>query len=113
LNISKRQFFLSLLGMLLVLAALNRAVAYATRNSVPRRVMAVARRSTGAVVMAIGNSLIGAGFDAAAFDKGIGLSADTSTVNLSLGASTPVEQLLLMRYGLQHGIRPKLLIYGL
>jgi hypothetical protein len=112
LNISKRQIFLSLGGMLLVLVALNYAVAFAARNSVPRRVMAVARQSTSTVVMAIGNSLIGAGFDAAAFDKGIGLSADTSTVNLSLGASTPVEQFLLMRYGLQHRMRPKLLIYG-
>ena len=112
MNISKRQFFLSLAGMLLVLVALNAAVAYATRKSVPRRVMAVARQSTSAVVMAIGNSLMGAGFDAAAFDKGMGFGAESRSVNLALGASTPVEQLLLLRYGLQHGMRPKLLIYG-
>lgn len=69
--------------MLLVLLALNWAVAFATRNSVPRRVMALARQSTGAVVMALGNSLIGAGFDAEAFDKGMGLSQERRSVNLS------------------------------
>lgn len=98
--------------MLLVLLALNGAVAFATRNSVPRRVMALARQSTGAMVMAVGNSLIGAGFDAEAFDKGMGFSQKRRSVNLSLGASTPVEQLLLLRYGLQHGMRPKVLVYG-
>jgi hypothetical protein len=111
-NISKRQFFLSLAGMLLVLVALNYAVAFATRNSVPRRVMALARASSTAEVMALGNSLMAAGFDPSAFDKGMSLPQNASSVNLSLGASTPVEQLLLLRYALQHGMRPKLLVYG-
>ena len=109
---SKRQFILSVAGMLVVLVALNGAIASATRNSVPRRVMALARESTRAVVMGLGNSLMGAGFDAAAFDKGMGISRETSAANLALGASTPVEQLLLLRYALRQGMRPKLLIYG-
>ena len=63
-----------LLSMLCVLAmalaAMNVTVAVLTRNSLPRRVMAHARRAKDASVIAIGNSLIAAGFDELAFDAG-------------------------------------------
>ena len=112
MGITKRQFFASLAALLLILLAVNVAVAIATRNSVPRRVMAHARQSPGAIVVALGNSLVGAGFDEAAFDRGMNLQPDRGAVNLALGASTPVEQLLLLRYALRDRIRPRLIVYG-
>lgn len=91
---------------------MNFAIAYLTRNSVPRRVMRHALESQPARVLALGNSLMAAGFDESVFDSAAGMTASNGAVNLSLGASSPVEQLLLLRYALAHGIRPRLLIYG-
>ena len=92
--------------------AVNLAIAYLTRNSVPRRLMQHARESESAVVLALGNSLIAAGFDVAAFDAAAGLSAPHGAANLGIGASVPVEHLLLLRYALAHGMRPRLVVYG-
>jgi hypothetical protein len=94
------------------LLALNLAIAYLTRNSVPRRLMRHARESESAVVLALGNSLIVAGFDEAAFDADAGLSAPRGAANLGIGATAPVEHLLLLRYALAHGMRPHLVVYG-
>lgn len=109
---SKRQFFSTVGALLVILLAVNAAVAVATRNSVPRRVMARARQFPRATVMGLGNSLMGAGFEEAAFNRAMGLERSSGAVNLALGASTPVEQLLLLRYALQNQIRPQLLLYG-
>lgn len=94
------------------LLAMNFGVAYLTRNSVPRRLMQHARDSQPARVLALGNSLMAAGFEEPVFDSAAGLTASNGAVNLSLGASSPVEQLLLLRYALAQGIRPRMLIYG-
>lgn len=94
------------------LFALNLAIAYLTRNSLPRRLMRHARESESAVVLALGNSLIVADFDEAAFDAAAGLSSPRRAANLGIGASVPVEHLLLLRYALAHGMRPHLVVYG-
>jgi len=111
-GITKREFFATIATLLLILLAVNVAVAVATRNSVPRRVMAHARQSHDAIVVTLGNSLVGAGFDESAFDRGMNLQPDRGAANLALGASTPVEQLLLLRYALRNQIRPRLIVYG-
>jgi hypothetical protein len=112
MSCSKRQLFYSVAVLLMVVAALNIAAACLTRNSIPRRVMAHARQSRNATVAALGNSLIVAGFDEPAFDTGMSLDRQKGSVNLGLGASNPVEQLLLLRYALKHGMRPRILVYG-
>jgi hypothetical protein len=71
-----------------------------------------ARQSRSASVIALGNSLVASGFDEVAFDSGAGLSAPRGAANLGLGASSPVEQLLLLRYALSHGVHPNLVVYG-
>ncbi len=109
---SKRQFFSTVGALLLILLGVNAAVGIATRNSVPRRVMARARQSPRATAVGLGNSLMGAGFEEAAFNRAMGLERSSGAVNLALGASTPVEQLLLLRYALQSHTRPQLLLYG-
>jgi hypothetical protein len=91
---------------------MNFVIAYVTRNSVPRRVMRHAVESQPARVLALGNSLMAAGFDESVFDSAAGMTVSKGAVNLSLGASSPVEQLLLLQYAIAQGIRPHLLIYG-
>ncbi len=109
---TKRQLVLTAVILVAGLLTFNLIVAFLTRNSVPRRVMRHARESQSASVIALGNSLVAAGFDESAFDAGAGLSAPNGAANLGLGASAPVEQLLLLRYALSHGLRPRLVVYG-
>jgi hypothetical protein len=110
--LTKSQLILTSVVLLAVLVVMNLAMVYLTRNSVPRRVMRHARESQSAGVLALGNSLVAAGFDESAFDIGARLSPPRGAANLGLGASTPVEQILLFRYALSHGMRPRILIYG-
>jgi len=110
--LTKRQLILSTAVLLAGLAVLNLVIVFLTRNSRPRQVMRHARESQSASVIAFGNSLVAAGFDEPAFDSGAGLSAPRGSANLGLGATTPVEQLLLLRYALAHGIHPRLVLYG-
>jgi hypothetical protein len=91
---------------------MNLVFAFLTRNPVPRRVMRRARESESATVLALGNSLVASGFDNSAFDAGAGLAAPRASVNLGLGATSPVEHLLLLRYALAHGMRPRVVLYG-
>lgn len=99
MNFSKRQLYHSI-------------VAYTTRNSIPRRLMARARQSPDAAVLAIGNSLVAAGFNEPVFDRAMQLPPSQGSLNLALGYSTPVEQLLFLRYALRQKIHPKLIVYG-
>jgi hypothetical protein len=111
-NFSKRQFLCSLMAVILAVAALNGLVAIASRHTAPRWLMARARRSPDASVLAIGNSIIAAGFDPAAFDLAMKLPPGQGSLNFALGASEPVEQLLLLRYALRQHIHPRLVVYG-
>jgi hypothetical protein len=110
--LTRRQLGMTAAVLAVFLLAMNLGIAYLTRKSVPRRVLRHALNSRAARVLALGNSLMAAGFDESVFDSSAGLTAPEGAVNLSLGASSPVEQLLLFRYGLAHGIRPRLLVYG-
>jgi hypothetical protein len=110
--VTRRQLIWAVILLAGCLLAMNFVIAYVTRNSVPRRVMHHALESQPARVLALGNSLMAAGFNESEFDTSAGMTATKGAVNLSLGASTTVEQLLLIRYALAHGIRPRLLIYG-
>ena len=109
---AKRQLVLAAAVLLAGLVAMNLVVTILTRNSVPRRVMRHARQSQSASVIALGNSLVASGFDEVAFNSGAGLSAPRGAANLGLGASSTVEQLLLLRYALSHGVHPDLVVYG-
>jgi hypothetical protein len=109
---TRRQLGMTVAILFLYLVAINFGVAFLTRNSVPRRVLRRAQDAQAARVLALGNSLMAAGFDESAFDSTSGLTPPQGAINLGLGASSPVEQLLLLRYSLAHGIRPRLLIYG-
>src|SRR5271169_3397272 len=108
----KRIFILALAGILLVLIALDREVARSSQNTVPRALMARVRGSTDAHAVALGNSLIGVGFNEASFNEGMGLDKRDGAINLGMGGSSAVEQLLMLRYALQQGMRPRIVVFG-
>jgi len=112
MHLTKHKLLSMLCVLAIALVAMNAGVAVLTRNSLPRRVMAHARQAKNASVVAIGNSLIAAGFDESAFDSGLGAEKEQGSVNVGLGASSPVEQLLLFRYARAHEMDPQVLVYG-
>jgi len=112
LKVPKRIFFLSLAGIVLLLAALDWEVARLSWNTIPRWTMSRVQQSTGSRVLALGNSLIGVGFKEASFDEGAGLAQPNGSLNLAMGGSSGVEQLLMLRYALRQGVRPRAVIFG-
>ena len=110
--ITRRQFFGALLVCLAILTAGNLIVQRITAHTVSRRVLEEARAARSAEVIALGNSLMRAGFLSEVFADAAGSSSKSSAVNIALGASSPVEQLLLLRAGLRTVPNPKLLLYG-
>jgi hypothetical protein len=108
----RRIFILALCGILLLLIALDRAVARSSENTVPRALMARVRDSTDAKAVALGNSLIGVGFIEASFDAGWGGDARAAAINLGMGGSSAVEQLLMLRYALRQGMQPRVVVFG-
>ncbi|HEX4002089.1 MAG TPA: hypothetical protein VHX36_05535 [Candidatus Acidoferrales bacterium] len=112
MRISRRHVLLALAGVVVILFALNEVVARSARDTFPRQLMARVRETPGVSVLALGNSLVGVGFEASAFDDGMELSPRHGMINLGLGNSTPVEHLMLLRYTLHNGEHPRLLIYG-
>ncbi len=86
----KRIFILALAGILLLLIVLDREVAKSSQNTVPRALMARVRQSTDAQAVALGNSLIGVGFNEPSFDAGMGLDKRDGAINLGMGGSSAV-----------------------
>jgi hypothetical protein len=112
LDAPKRIFILALAGILLLLVALDREVARLSWNTIPRLTMARLGQSTGAQAVALGNSLIGVGFQEPSFDAGMGLGKPAGSINLAMGGSSAIEQLLMLRYALNQGLRPRVVIFG-
>jgi hypothetical protein len=112
LKAPKRIFILALAGILLASIALDREVARSSQNTVPRALMARVRESTDAKALALGNSLIGVGFIEPSFDQGMGLDKRDGATNLGMGGSSAVEQLLMLRYALRQGMRPRVVVFG-
>jgi hypothetical protein len=110
--LTRRHLALTAAIFLGALIAMNVALTFLTRNSMPRRVMRHARNSQSASVLVLGNSLVAAGFDEPSFDAAASLSPNHGAANIGLGASAPVEQLLLLRYALANGMHPRLVVYG-
>lgn len=108
----RRTFLLAVAGPVLALIALNYAVGIAARNTVPRWKIGIARGANEASVAAMGNSLIGAGFVEDSFNQGMQLEKPRGAVNLAMGGSSAAEQLLMLRYALRQGMRPREVIFG-
>jgi hypothetical protein len=93
-------------------AAFNIWVAWMARNSVPRQLLRRIDRTRGVTDLALGNSLMGSGFDADAYDRAA-LAADrVVAMNAGLGASSVVEHLEILSRALEHDDSIRVAIYG-
>jgi len=108
----KRIFFLALAGILALFAALDREVGRLAQNTIPRGAMGRVRQATEAQVLAMGNSLIGVGFKEPSFDAGMMLDKQSGSLNVAMGGSSAIEQLLMLRYALRQGMRPRVVLFG-
>lgn len=108
----KRIFFLALVGILLLLVGLDRKVARLSANTIPRYTMSRVRQYRGAQAIALGNSLIGVGFQESSFDEGMSLAITSGSINLAMGGSSAIEQLLMLRYAFNQGLRPRVVVFG-
>ena len=108
---TRGQFWGTVLVCAAVLACSNALVGSLTQHSVSRRILADAKSAGSAETIALGNSLVRSGFNAdefAAAQQG----AQGGALNMAMGASTPVEHLLLLRTALRADDRARLLLYG-
>src|SRR4051812_15290915 len=99
---------------LLVLAATNALIARAARTTLRRQFLTTLDTLPPTVnCIFLGNSLIQAGCDPAAFQAAWpDTSLPPTPVNLGLGATTPVEHYLILKHALEHSPNVKYLIYG-
>jgi len=110
-NISGSQLIATALVCVATLASSNFVVQRKTAHTVSRRLLADAAHANSIPVMALGNSLMRSGFIPESFAPP-DPKAGPVAVNLALGASTPVEQLLVFREAVRANSNPGLLFYG-
>ncbi|HET9804294.1 MAG TPA: hypothetical protein VFP96_13740 [Candidatus Acidoferrum sp.] len=111
--LTRFNFFATLAVFALSLFIANRTVAHLTRHTLPRQAMAQIAASPGANILLSGNSLLVAGFDPAEFRSQLHLpDASHDVLNLAMTSTGPVEHLLFLRYALEHGAHPRLVVYG-
>src|SRR5262249_20252521 len=111
-QIAWRQFGGALFLCSAILAAANFGVQRLTAHTVSRRLLADTREAGHTQIIALGNSLMRSGFVPEAFAPPASPRGESAAFNLAMGASTPVEQLLLLRAGLRWFTAPRLLLYG-
>jgi hypothetical protein len=110
-QVSVRAIAISLVIALAILGGFNVLVRYFARNTVPRQVIRSIDSSRGVTYLALGNSLIAAGFSATAFDEA--MRPETMlALNAGLGATSPVQHLEILREALRHDPAIKFVIYG-
>jgi hypothetical protein len=111
-TITGSRFLATLMVCLAVLFAASLAVKRLTAHTVSRRLLAETQEASYAQIIALGNSLMRSGFVPDAFAPPAAPQSNSPAFNLALGASTPPEQLLLLRAGLRAMPKARLLLYG-
>ena len=94
-----------------IVVAFNLFVQHFARNSVPRRLLRQIDATAGITHLALGNSLIAAGFDPSAFDASMA-PEPVVAFNAGLGASGTVEHLMILQRALRDAASVKVDIYG-
>jgi len=94
-----------------ILLAFNLLVKHFARNSVPRRLVRQLDATHEITHLALGNSLIAAGFDPSAFDASMA-PMPAVAFNAGLGASGTVEHLMILQRALHDADPVKVVIYG-
>ena len=108
---SGKNFLVSLGLAAGILVAFNLFVQHFARNSIPRRLVRQIDATAGITHLALGNSLIAAGFDPSVFEASMA-PAPVVAFNAGLGASGTVEQLMILQRALRDASTVKVVIYG-
>jgi hypothetical protein len=108
---SGKNFLVSLGLAAGILVAFNLLVHHFAQNSVPRRLVRQIDATAGITHLALGNSLIAAGFDPSVFEASMA-PEPVVAFNAGLGASGTVEQLMILRRALRDTSTVKVVIYG-
>jgi hypothetical protein len=109
--LSGRNFLLTLGLAAGILVAFNLLVRHFARNSVPRQLVRRIDATPGITHLALGNSLMAAGFDPSVFEASMA-PALAVAFNAGLGASGTVEQLMILQRALRDASTVKVVIYG-
>jgi len=109
--LSGKNFLVSLGLAAGILVAFNLFVQHFARNSIPRRLVRQIDATAGITHLALGNSLIAAGFDPSVFEASMA-PAPVVAFNAGLGASGTVEQLMILQRALRDASTVKVVIYG-
>jgi len=109
-----KRLFIALGVAVAILAGYNVLIARTAQTSQRQRMRATLEHlPTSVDVVFLGNSLVAAGCDTAAFTSAWPQAGrSSSSINLALGATTPVEHCLIWQSALEHNLRPKYLVYG-
>jgi len=105
------QFVTAFAVCLAVVGLANLAVARLTSHTVSRRLLAEAAAARAETIV-LGNSLMRSGFVPQEFAPPGASEEPPRAVNLAMGASAPVEHLLLLRAGLRADPNARVLLYG-
>jgi hypothetical protein len=109
----KRYFIETVLLTAVLLAGANGAIHIVSDHSPARRQVGAIERSSGANCIVIGNSLLYAGFKPAVFDEAAAsIDVPARSLNAAVGATYPVEHLLLLRLALRTNPHPSVVVYG-
>jgi hypothetical protein len=110
-SLSGKNFLLSLGLAAGILVAFNLVVQHFARNSVPRQLLRQIDAARGITHLAVGNSLIAAGFDPSVFGASMA-PEPVVAFNAGLGASGTVEHLMILQRALRDAATVKVVIYG-
>ena len=110
----KKRLFIPLAMVLIILVAYNVLIYFVARKTQRQHLLsAIDHLPPATECLFLGNSLIEAGGDTAAFQSAwAGGDASPVTVNLGLGATTPVEHYLILKRAFSQPVHIKYVIYG-
>ncbi len=110
---TRRTVLIASVLAILILVAANLLVSRAANNSVPRQRMRTIDAAGPVIdVLGIGNSLVATGFDVVTIERAFQAAGHpVIALNAALGATNPIEHLLLVRRALRHRV-VKQIVYG-
>lgn len=113
LIVQRRYFYIPVAVAIAIFGILNVAVSVLARNTNPRQIARHIEQEAELNCLALGNSLMRAGFDEEAFEgRWLQAGRPVRALNAGLGSSYPVEHLMLLRKALQSHPKLDVVFYG-
>jgi hypothetical protein len=103
----------TLLLFMLAMGVVNVGIHLMARHSPAHLKVSQLEASSGVACIGVGNSLMDSGFRAGDFAREAARRGhECPSINAALGATYPVEHLMLLLHTLHHGANPRVVIYG-